>query len=48
MWVDNREIAKRKKRHDHDSWMYNLDLNNTIRKFAAIHCNAKVTRPMVT
>ena len=34
MWIDNCEIPERKGRDDHDSWIYGLDLNNAMRKFA--------------
>ena len=32
-WVSVREISKRKKRDDSDSWLYDEDVNNVIRKF---------------
>ncbi len=32
--MNNREIPEKKRRDDHDSWMYNLDLNDAMRKFA--------------
>lgn len=41
MWVDNHEILERKKRDDYDSWMYNLDLNDTMRKFTVIQSDSK-------
>ncbi len=41
MWVDNREIPERKGRDDQDSWMYDLDLNDAIRKFAATQGDSK-------
>ena len=41
MWVDNREIPERKGRDDHDSWMYDLDLNDAMRKFAATQGDSK-------
>lgn len=36
MLVDNYEILEKKKRDDHDSWIYNLDLKKIMRKFALI------------
>lgn len=33
--MDNRKIPERKEKDDHDSWMYDLDLNDVIKKFAA-------------
>lgn len=30
-----REIAERKEREDIDSWLYNEDVNDAIRKFAS-------------
>ena len=41
MWVGNCKIPKRKERDDHDSWIYNLDLNNAIRKFATTQDDSK-------
>ena len=35
MWVNNRKIPERKARNDHDSWMYDLDWNDSMRKFGA-------------
>ena len=35
MWLDNRKIPERKKRDDHDFWIYDLYLNDAMRKFAA-------------
>lgn len=33
--MDNRKSPERKEKDDHDSWMYDLDLNDVIKKFAA-------------
>lgn len=33
--MDNRKIPERKEKEDHHSWMYDLDLNDVIKKFAA-------------
>ncbi len=35
-WVDEKVISERKNRDDHDSWMYDVDLNDAMRKFAKI------------
>ncbi len=32
-WVESREIPGKKEREDSDSWMYDGDLNDTMRKF---------------
>ena len=39
--MDNCEIPERKERDDHDSWMYDLDLNVAIKKFAATQGDSK-------
>lgn len=36
MLVNDYKILEKKKKDDYYSWMYNLDLNNRIRKFTAI------------
>ena len=41
MWADNRKIPERKERDDYDSWMYDLDLNDVMRKFAATQGDSK-------
>ena len=41
MWVDKSEIPERKGKDDHDSWMYDLDLNDAMRKFAATQGDSK-------
>lgn len=40
-WVENREIPERKMRDDGDSWMYDEDVNNSIRNFARIQGDSK-------
>ena len=41
MWVNNHEIPERKGRDDYDSWMYDLNLNNAMRKFARTQGDSK-------
>lgn len=41
MWVDNYEILEKKRRDNYNSWIYNLDLNNIIWKFAATQDDSK-------
>ena len=40
-WVEDREIPERKMRNDGDSWMYDEDVNNSIRNFARIQGDSK-------
>ena len=40
MWVNNREIPEKKGRNQ-DSWMYDLDLNDAIKKFTATQGDSK-------
>ena len=39
--MTKQEIPKRKKIDDYDSWMYDRDLNDAIRKFVATQSDSK-------
>ncbi len=39
--MNTREIPKRKQRDDYDSWMYDRDLNDAMRKLAGTQSDSK-------
>lgn len=41
LWVEKSEIPERKDRNDGDLWMYDEDVNNTIKKFARAQRDSK-------
>ena len=41
LWVNQREIPEKKEKEDYDSWMYDGDLNDAMRKFAATQGDSK-------
>lgn len=41
LWVSIREIPERKEREDGDSWLYDEDINDAIRKFARAQGDSK-------
>lgn len=41
MWLDNCKTRERKKKDNHDSWMYDPNLNDAIRKFATTQGDSK-------
>ena len=41
LWVSQREIPEGKERDDYDSWMYDRDVNDAMRKFAGTQSDSK-------
>lgn len=40
-WLELEEILERKERENSDSWMYNGDLNNTMKEFVKTQGDSK-------